>query len=202
MSTVDVRVTTINGKKYKIKSKQYDKLENLITYAKDKMSNPCVYHMLSWIRFEDKFAFEKRNLIKTFKRNLRKQYKLLSQEVPDTLLAYSIEFKYTDGDEIMGVNDHPTTTEQLRFLHIHFHIIADCSKCNPISFPMFALKALNDIDGLAKARYFKSNNGEMYKKVKDDFADSFQRLLYIGKINQKSPEIPFRETFGASLVST
>lgn len=201
MSTVNIRVTTINGKQYKIKNKQYDKLEALITHAKDKMSNPCIYHMLSWVRFPDRFASEKRNLIKSFKRNLKKQYKTLKQEVPDTLLAYSIEFKYTDGDEIKGVNTHPTTSEQLPFLHIHFHIIADCNNCNPITFPEYARKALNDIEGLDKARYFKSNNDELYKKVKDDFADSFQRLLYIGKINQKSPEIPFRETFGASSVS-
>ena len=38
------------------------------------------------------------------------------------------------------------------------------------------------------------------KNVKEHFDDSFQRLLYIGKINQKSPEIPYRETFGASRV--
>lgn len=59
---------------------------------------------------------------------------------------------------------------------------------------------MNEISGITKARYFKSNKGELYKNVKEHFDDSFQRLLYIGKINQKSPEIPFRETFGASSV--
>lgn len=199
MSNLNVTIT-IGGRSYQIKTKQYEKLENLITYSKDKMTKPCIYHMLSWISNPDDLKASKRDLIKLFSRKLKKQYKGLKQEAPDTLVAYSIEFKYTDVDEINGVHDYPTTEEQLPFLHLHFYVIADCNKCNPVTFTNFAKAALNEIDGLSKSRYFKSNKGELYKNVKDHFDDSFQRLLYIGKINQKSPEIPYRETFGASRV--
>lgn len=200
MSEINIRITTIKGKTYQVDGKQYDKLERLISYARDEMKQPCIYHLLAWIDEPIAFETSKRDLLKLFKRKLRKQYKQLKQEVPDTLIAYSIEFKYTDADEINGINDYPTTDQQLPFLHIHFYVIADCSKCIPVTFPKFAIDALNEIDGLTKARYFKSNKNEPYKKVKDHFDDSFQRLLYIGKINQKSENIPYRETFGASLL--
>lgn len=198
MSNLNVRITTTRGRTYQIEPKQYEKLEKLITYSKDKMTKPCIYHMLSWISSPDDFKASKRDLIKLFSRKLKKQYKGLKQEVPNTLVAYSIEFKYTDVNEIDGVHDYPTTEEQLPFLHLHFYVIADCNKCNPVTFTNFAKAALNEIGGLSKSRYFKSNKGESYKNVKEHFDDSFQRLLYIGKINQKSPEIPYRETFGAS----
>ncbi|MDQ9831567.1 hypothetical protein RFY41_00635 [Acinetobacter soli] len=201
MSNLNIKITTTKGRTYQIEQKQYEKLEKLITYSKDEMTKPCIYHMLSWISHPDSFKISKRDLIKLFNRRLRKQYKKLKQEVPNTLVAYSIEFKYTDVDEINGVCDHPTTgTQQLPFLHLHFYVIADCNKCNPVTFTNFAKAALNEIDGLSKSRYFKSNKGESYKNVKEHFDDSFQRLLYIGKITQKSPEIPYRETFGASRV--
>ena len=200
MSNLNIKITTKGGNTYQVEPKQYEKLEELITYARDEMSKPCIYHMLSWISSPDDFKESKRDLIKLFSRKLKKQYKGLKQEVPNTLVTYSIEFKYTDVDEINGVHDYPTTEEQLPFLHLHFYVIADCNKCNPVTFANFAKAALNEIDGLSKSRYFKSNKGELYKNVKDHFDDSFQRLLYIGKINQKSPEIPYRETFGASRV--
>ncbi|WP_104500109.1 hypothetical protein [Acinetobacter indicus] len=200
MSNLNVKITTTRGRTYQIEPKQYEKLEKLITYSKDKMTKPCIYHMLSWISSPDDFKASKRDLIKLFSRKLKKQYKGLKQEAPDILVAYSIEFKYTDVNEIDGVHDYPTTEEQLPFLHLHFYVIADCNKCNPVTFTNFAKAALNEIGGLSKSRYFKSNKGESYKNVKEHFDDSFQRLLYIGKINQKSPEIPYRETFGASRV--
>lgn len=200
MSNLNIKITTKGGRTYQVEQKQYEKLEELITYARDEMTKPCIYHMLSWISSPDDFKASKRDLIKLFSRKLKKQYKGLKQEVPNTLVAYSIEFKYTDVDEINGVHDYPTTEEQLPFLHLHFYVIADCNKCNPVTFTNFAKAALNEIDGLSKSRYFKSNKGESYKNVKEHFDDSFQRLLYIGKINQKSPEIPYRETFGASRV--
>lgn len=200
MSNLNIKITADRGRTYQIQSKQYEKLESLITHAKDTMTRPCIYHMLSWISSPDDFKASKRDLIKLFNRKLKKQYKSLKQEVPDTLVAYSIEFKYTDVNEIDGVHDYPTTGIQLPFLHLHFYVIADCSKCKPVTFTNFAKAALNEIGGLSKSRYFKSNKGDSYKNVKDHFDDSFQRLLYIGKINQKSLEIPFRETFGASSV--
>ena len=69
------------------------------------MKNPCIYHMLSWVSDPEVFKISKRNLIKLFKRRLRAQYKKLKQEVPNTLVIYSIEFKYTDVDEINGIHD-------------------------------------------------------------------------------------------------
>ena len=129
MSSLNIKITTKRGRTYQIEPKQYDKLEELITYARDEMSKPCIYHMLSWVSDPNSFKTSKRNLIKLFDRRLRKQYKKLKQEVPNTLVAYSIEFKYTDVDEIHGVHDYPTTEEQLPFLHLHFYIIADCNKC-------------------------------------------------------------------------
>jgi hypothetical protein len=200
MSNLNIKITTKRGRTYEIEEKEYEKLEHIITYANEEMKNPCIYHMLSWVSDANAFKISKRNLIKLFKRRLKAQYKKLKQEVPNTLVIYSIEFKYTDVDEINGIHDHPTSKVRLPFLHIHFYVIADCIKCNPVTFPNFAKAAMNEISGITKARYFKSNKGELYKNVKEHFDDSFQRLLYIGKINQKSPEIPFRETFGASSV--
>lgn len=200
MSNLNIRITNDNGHTYQIKAKQYEKLEALITHARDTMTSPCIYHLLSWVSDAEAFKVNKRDLIKLFKRKLRKQYKRLQQQAPNTLIAYSIEFKYTDNDEREGASNHPVTSVQLPFLHIHFYVIADCNTCNRITFPKFAIDALDEIEGLSKGRYFKSNTGELYKKVKEDFDDSFQRLLYIAKINQKSEHIPFRETFGASSV--
>lgn len=83
-----------------------------------------------------------REFNKIIQRRLRAQYKKLKQEVPNTLVIYSIEFKYTDVDEINGIHDHPTSKVRLPFLHIHFYVIADCIKCNPVTFPNFAKAAI------------------------------------------------------------
>lgn len=206
MNTLNVRMVSDGGRTYAIETKQYDKLENILLHARNEMTSPCIYHMLSWVHDAETFRDSKRDLIKLFKRKLRKQYKSLKQEVPDTLIAYSVEFKETDIDEIKNHNTFEdrrmslTVGEKLPFLHLHFYIIADCKKCRPDAFVKYAKDALDEIPGLSKARYFPSISGDIYKKVKDDPDDVFRRLLYIGKMNQKTPEIPYRETFGASQI--
>lgn len=63
------------------------------------------------------------------------------------------------------------------------------------------MKALNELKGLRAARYSKSIYGEIYKRLNIDCDDAFSRFLYIGKISQKSPEIPYRKTFGTSKIN-
>ena len=80
-------------------------------------------------------------------------------------------------------------------------MIADCSKTIPNTFKNKAIASLNGLKGLRAGRYFVSNKGQIYKKVKEDYDDCFQRILYIAKLDQKSNQIPFRETFGRSKIT-
>lgn len=186
------------------------------------MTSPCAFHLLSHISDPDAFAKVKADFAKNFKRGLIRQYKGSKQEVPDVLLIHSIEFKMTDIDEI---NDTPEAyglgkSEKLKlpFLHIHVCIIADCCKTIPQSFNNKAQAALNEIAGLSKARYFKSKDRyvtvfddetrestrertkpQMYKSLKKEFDDVYDRVKYLAKVEQKdSKNIPFRQTFGIS----
>ena len=195
-----------DGKEYKILFKQKQRIFDLVEYANNTMKYPCVYHCLSWI--SEPKNLDSRNLIKNFKRALKRQYKKLKQDMPNVLIAYSIEFKYTDQREIEGINDYSTSDIQLPFLHLHWYVIADCSKCLPQSFPTYAMGALNNIKGLSKARYFKSDkyvysfsNQPVFTKLDNDsFDDVCSRMKYIAKLDQKSDEIPFTKTFGTSQI--
>jgi hypothetical protein len=103
-------------------------------------------------------------------------------------------------------------------LHLHIWVIADCKKTRPQAFSKQAMEALNGISGLTKARYFKSKDRyvnvfddetresikqrlepQMYKSLKKEFDDVYDRVKYLAKVEQKDPEnIPFRQTFGIS----
>ena len=193
------------GHTYHIEQTKYERLEEVFMYAKENMTSPCMFHLLSHIHEPEQFRITKKDLIKSFERALRRQYKRLNQLCPDTVVAYSIEFKYTTQKEIEGSSDaykidNSRQNKTLSFLHIHFYVIADCRKTIPKSFPNYAKAALNELKGLRAGRYLKSTHGEIYKKLNDDCDDAFSKFLYIGKIEQKSPEIPYRNTFGTSKI--
>lgn len=203
-----------NGNTYQIDPVKYESLESLFIYAKESMKHPCMYHFLSHIEDPEQFRKSKRYLIRLFERALKRQYKKGSKEntkrktarkqvVPDVLVAYSIEYKLTSQKEIDGDSDaykygHDRTKEKLPFLHIHFYVIADCKLANAAWFPDMGRLSLNQIKGLRAGRYFRSSKGELYKSLKTDYDDAFSKILYIGKTEQKSPEIPYRKAFDTS----
>ena len=197
------------GNSYQIKETHYEALESLIEHARESMTSPIAIHFISHIHDAEQFEESKRNFIKNFERGLKRQFKGSKQNCPEVLIAYSVEFKHTSQKEIdssdgfyrRGSLVWEKTKEQLPFLHLHMHVIADCNKTYPTTFKNKAIETLNNIDGLRAARYSTSYYGELYKKVKTDYADVFQRLLYIGKTEQKSPEIPYKKTFGTSKVN-
>ena len=206
--TITMKMTK-NGNEYQIEERKYEQMEALLIHANDSMTSPCIFHLCSHIDKPDLFKLSKRDLIKNFERALKRQYKPLKQDCPKVFVIYSIEFKNTSQKEIDGDDDaYDYATyrlqEKLPFLHMHFYVIADCSKTIPSSFPNYARCALNEIDGLRASRYFKSNKTdkvEIYKKLKSDIDDAFDRILYIGKIEQKTPDIPFHKKFGISKVA-
>lgn len=206
--TITIKMVS-NGKPYKIEKTKYDRLEEVFLYAKENMKSPCMFHLLSHIHDAEAFRVTKKDLIRTFERALKRQYKSLNQSCPDTVIAYSIEFKYTTQKEINGDSDAykvgnsvwQKTDNKLPFLHIHFYVIADCRRTKPQSFPIFAIAALNELKGLRASRYFKSIDGDIYKRLNDDCDDAFSRFLYIGKVEQKSPEIPYRNASNASQIN-
>lgn len=189
-----------DGKLHELDQDQHDKLEALVFKAKAEMKYPCVYHMLSHIHDAEVFGVSKRNLIRLFERKLKKAYKRTKQNTPNVLVAYSIEFKYTNWDEVEGKSYRSESFgKDVPFLHIHFYVIADCcSGTRPQSFTTYARQALNEIPGLRKGRYLQDRLGQQFKILTTDFDDTFQRLIYIAKIDQKSPVIPYRSTFGSS----
>lgn len=206
--TVTIKMIS-TGKSYKVEKTKYDRLEEVFMYAKENMTSPCMFHLLSHIHEPEVFRITKKDLIKSFERALKRQYKPLNQLCPDTVIAYSIEYKDTTQKEINGDSDAykvgnsvwQKTDNKLPFLHIHFYVIADCRKTIPQSFPKHATAALNELQGLRAARYFKSIDGDIYKRLNDDCDDAFSRFLYIGKVEQKSPEIPYRNTSSSSQIN-
>lgn len=206
--TIAIKMVS-SGNTYDIEKTKYDSLEKVFMYAKENMTSPCMFHLISHIDEPELFRITKKDLIKSFERALKRQYKKLEQLCPNTVIAYSIEFKHTSQKEIDGGSDAykvgnsvwQKTDSKLPFLHIHFYVIADCRKTIPKSFPIHAKAALNELKGLRAGRYSKSIYGEIYKSLNKDCDDAFSRFLYIGKIEQKSPEIPYRNTFGTSKVS-
>ena len=197
-----------DGRSYEIEKTKYERLEGVFMHAKENMTSPCMFHLVSHIHEPEVFRVTKEDFIKSFKSALKRQYRPLNQLCPDTVIAYSIEFKHTTQKEINGDSDAykvgksvwQKTDNKLPFLHVHFYVIADCRKTIPQSFPKYARAALDELQGLRAARYFKSINGDIYKRLNDDCDDAFSRFLYIGKVEQKSPEIPYRNTFGTSKV--
>jgi hypothetical protein len=85
----------IGGKKYNIDDGYYEALEVFVSHARDSMTSPCMFHLLSHICDADEFKKTKRNLIRLFTRDLKRQFKGSKQSCPNVLIAYSIEFKYT-----------------------------------------------------------------------------------------------------------
>ncbi|WP_317889660.1 MULTISPECIES: hypothetical protein [Acinetobacter calcoaceticus/baumannii complex] len=204
MTTIGIKIMT-DGRRYEINPVHYDKIENLALYARDNMSYPCCFHFLSHIDDPETFKETKRNLIKEFERELKRQFKSSPQECPEVLVLYSIEFKYTTNKEVEGGTDAYDTSRfdipKAPFLHIHFYVIADCRRTHPGLFRDKAIASLDNLGGLRAGRYLLSKNNELFKKLKGEyFDDTFQRLLYVGKVEQKSPEIPFRKKFGTSKV--
>lgn len=211
-----------DAKRYNANPDHLEKVEELLCYALENMVSPDAFNLLSHISDPSSFAKVKSNFSKLFKRSLRRQYKGSAQKTPDVLLIYSIEFKMTDVNEINDTsavyNRLDTSKTKLPFLHFHLCIIADCKKTIPQSFNKRAMQALNEIDGLTKARYFKSKDRyinvfddvtresrrertkpQMYKSLKTEFDDVFERVKYLAKVEQKdSINIPFRQTFGIS----
>lgn len=222
---------TKNGNLYDTKDKRRERIEEVFTYARDTMRHPNAYHLISHIYDAELFRTTKSNgIIKEFERELKRQYKLLAkkegkakakrpQKCPNTLIVYSIEYKLTSQDEIDGNSDtykygYEKTKEKLPFLHIHLHVIADCTDCIAPSFGNYAKNALNKLSGLKSSQYlptqpkkikneigiYEYEKKKLYKKLDTDFDDAVLRAFYLAKIEQKSPEIPYRNTFGTSKI--
>lgn len=205
--TVSLKMVS-HGRTYEIDKYKYDRLETLFLSAKASMKSPCLFHFISHIDKPDSFRVTKKDLIRSFERALKRQYKPSSQPCPNTAIAYSIEFKNTTQKEIDGSADAykvgssvwQKTSNELPFLHIHFYVIADFTReTRPQSFPHWAKNALDDLNGLRATRYMKNIHGNMYHKLSDD--DAFSRFLYIGKVEQKSSEIPYPRAFSTSKIS-
>jgi hypothetical protein len=191
------------------------------------MRHPSAHHLISHIYDAELFRTTKnKGIIKEFERELKRQYKLLAkkegkakakrpQKCPNTLIVYSIEYKLTSQDEIDGNSDtykygYEKTKEKLPFLHIHLHVIADCTDCIAPSFGNYAKNALNKLSGLKSSQYlptqpkkikneigvYEYEKKKLYKKLDTDFDDAVLRAFYLAKIEQKSHEIPYRNTFG------
>ena len=230
---------TKNGKLYDTKHKRRERIEEVFSHARDTMTSPSAYHLITHIEDVDLFEpIKRKGFIREFERALKRQYKILAkkepkelkkgkgkakvkrpQKCPKVLIVYSIEYKLTSQDEIDGNSDaykygYEKTKEKLPFLHIHLHVIADCTDCIAPSFVNYAKNALNELPGLKSSQYlptqpkkFKNEIGvyeyekkKIYKKLKTDFDDAVLRAFYLAKIEQKSPEIPYRNTFGTSKV--
>lgn len=215
--TTKVKIIS-DGKEYEIENPKYDSLEKLIVYAKSNMKSPTMIHFISHIVDAEKFRTTKKDLIKLYQRALKRQFKkanATTQQCPDTLLAYSIEFKYTTQKEINADEDAykrgnttwKKTEEKLPFLHLHCYVIADCNKTHPRSFLSASIAAFNEIDGLRECRYIPrkqkgiSDKKQYYHNLNRELDDGFNRILYIAKIEQKCSEIPYRNKFGMSKVN-
>lgn len=215
--TIKIKIMS-DGNEYEIEDTKYEVLEKLIMYGKGKMKSPTMIHFISHIVDAEQFRTTKEDLIKKYKRALKRQFKkanATTQQCPDTLVAYSIEFKYTTQKDIDGNEDAyrrgnttwKKTEEKLPFLHLHFYVIADTNKTQPRSFLKASVEALNELKGLRASRYIPrkqknvSDKKQYYHNLNKEFDDAFDRLLYIGKIEQKCSEIPYRNKFGMSKVN-
>lgn len=218
---------TKNGKLYDTKHKRRERIEEVFSHARDTMTSPSAYHLITHI--EDAELFEpikRKGFIREFERALQRQYKLLAkkepkelkkgkgkakakriQKCPKVFIVYSIEYKLTSQKEIDGDKDaykygYEKTKEKLPFLHIHWHVIADCNNTRTDNFAHHAMEAMNELDGLKATRYaktqpkkIKNKDGEYeyekpqkYKKLKTDYDDAVLRAFYLAKIEQKPPK--------------
>ena len=226
--TLPVKITK-NGKLYDTKDTRRERIEEVFSHARDTMTSPSAYHLISHIYDAELFEPTKRKgFIREFERSLQRQYKLLAkkepkkvkegnkkgkavvkrvQKCPKVLIVYSIEYKLTSQKEIDGDEDaykygYEKTKEKLPFLHIHWHVIADCNNTRTDHFPHHAMEAMNKLDGLRATRYAKTQPKEItnkdgdyeyekpqkYKKLKTDYDDAVLRAFYLAKIEQKPPK--------------
>lgn len=208
------------GKLYNTKNPKIERIEDVFSYAKDTMTSPCAFHLITHIHDTELFrATKSKGFIKEFQRALQRQYKMLAQrepkegrtktdrpqKCPNTLIIYSIEYKLTSQKEINGNGDaykygFGKTKEKLPFLHIHAYVIADCDNTIAPNFTYQAMKAMNELDGLRAARYAPTKDKHKYKKLKTDYDDAVLRAFYLAKIEQKSSEIPYRKAFDSSKI--
>lgn len=215
---------TKNGKLYDTKHKRRERIEEVFSHARDTMTSPSAYHLITHIEDVDLFEpIKRKGFIREFERALKRQYKILAkkepkegkgkakvkrpQKCPKVLIVYSIEYKLTSQDEIDGNSDaykygYEKTKEKLPFLHIHWHVIADCNNTRTGNFAHHAMQAMNELDGLKATRYaktqpkkIKNKDGEYeyekpqkYKKLKTDYDDAVLRAFYLAKIEQKPPK--------------
>ena len=210
-----------NGREYQIENTKQERIEEVFAYARDTMASPCAFHLITHIHDAELFRTTKsKGFVKSFERALKRQYKMLAQrepkegrtktdrpqKCPRTVIAYSIEYKLTSQKDIDGKEDAyksiwEITNGKLPFLHIHFYVIADCNQTIPQNFTKHAMAALNELEGSRAARYAKTKDNKKYKPLNTDYDDAVLRAFYIGKVEQKSSEIPYRETFGTSKTS-
>ena len=216
---------TKNGKLYDTKHKRRERIEEVFSHARDTMTSPSAYHLITHIENAGLFEpIKRKGFIREFERALQRQYKLLAkkepkelkkgkakakrhQKCPDTLIVYSIEYKLTSQKEIDGKHDaykygYEKTKEKLPFLHIHWHVIADCNNTRTGNFAHHAMNAMNELDGLRATRYAKTQpkkikneigvyeyeKPQKYKKLKTDYDDAVLRAFYLAKIEQKPPK--------------
>ena len=218
IDTINIKMTP-KGRGYGIENTKQERIESVFAHARDTMTSPCAFHLITHIHDAELFRTTKnKGFIKEFERALTRQYKKLKQKnpkidrpqkCPRTVVVYSIEYKLTSQKEIDGDDDtyqigniiYPKTKEKLPFLHVHLHVIADCNNTKPMDFHKYAIAALNELDGLRAARYAKTKDNKKYKPLNTDYDDAVLRAFYLGKVEQKSPEIPYRNTFGTSKIS-
>lgn len=217
VDTINIKMLS-DGKSYKIEKTKYSRLEDLVTNARDNMKSPNMIHFISHIVDPEQFKITKKDLVKLYKRALKRQFKkdATTQECPNTLVAYSIEFKNAtqkviDGEEDayaykVGNSIWTKTGEKLPFLHLHFYVIADCNKTHPRTFLLYSMQALNELKGLRASRYItrkqkKEDKKKYYHNLNKELDDAFNRILYLGKIEQKCSNIPYKNKFGMSKLS-
>lgn len=201
--TLPLRITTKKGKLYDTKDKRRERIEEIYTHTRDTMTSPSAFHFITHIHDVELFEPVKRKgFIREFERAIVRQYKPASkrnpksgrrQKAPNMVLVYSIEFKLTSQKEIDGDNDtykhkFKKTKELLPFLHIHWHVIADCNDTLPENFTYHAMNAMNELSGLRATRYAKTIDGKKYKTLNTDFDDAVLRAYYLAKIEQNPPK--------------
>lgn len=212
------------GEGYDTKDKNRKRIEDVFSYAKDTMTSPDAFHLITHIHDTELFQTTKnKGLIKEFKRALKRQYKPATtrktksgrqQQCPNTLIVYSIEYKLTSQKEVNGDSDaykygYAKTDEKLPFLHIHLHVIADCNNTLPENFTYHAMNAMNELDGLRATRYALTKNAKdktkdkkKYKKLNTDYDDAVLRAFYLAKTDQKPPEGMIKgDLFGTSKIN-
>lgn len=68
--TIDIKMVS-SGNTYAIEKTKYDSLEKVFMYAKENMTSPCMFHLISHIDELELFRTTKKDLIKSFERALK-----------------------------------------------------------------------------------------------------------------------------------